>query len=209
MRLLQKASEPRELAEYRSMPDAHFDRLPTFVKNAIRQALVREQRGLCCYCMARVEPTAALSDHRMKIEHLVARSVDPDLALTWTNLLACCFGNDAKARTPKHCDTSKRDRVLTVSPFRAEDIASLSYRENGEIQTSRAELAFDITSTLNLNLAELCNNRQVALRTLLQSIDLTHPTSRHAALRRCTTPDKKGELPPFAGALEWWLRQRR
>ena len=28
------------------------------------------------------------------------------------------------------------------------------------------------------------------------------------ALAECSTPDVGGNLPPFAGALEWWLRRR-
>ena len=28
------------------------------------------------------------------------------------------------------------------------------------------------------------------------------------ALSQCSTPDASGNLPPFAGALEWWLRRR-
>ncbi|MCC7074546.1 MAG: TIGR02646 family protein, partial [Deltaproteobacteria bacterium] len=63
MRAITKGQEPRSLVEHRA--NAHCDYANYADKDGLRAALVRDQRGLCCYCMTRVEATGT----GMKIEH--------------------------------------------------------------------------------------------------------------------------------------------
>jgi hypothetical protein len=72
-------------------------------KDGLRAALVRDQRGLCCYCMTRVEATGT----RMKIEHWRCQSRNADLELAYSNLLAACLGGMV---SPRRLSTATRAR---------------------------------------------------------------------------------------------------
>ena len=86
MRAITKGQEPRSLVEHRATAHCHYANFGD--KDGLRAALVRDQRGLCCYCMSRVEATGT----RMKIEHWRCQSRNEDLELTYSNLLASCLG---------------------------------------------------------------------------------------------------------------------
>ena len=61
-----------------------FDQLN---KSVIREALIKEQKGLCAYCMRRIRDNSSLS-----IEHIVPVSAVPSKALDYWNMVACCDG---------------------------------------------------------------------------------------------------------------------
>lgn len=72
MRAIRKVKEPAQWLEFRSRAGATFDDVDA-PKDALRQALVREQAGICCYCMGRIRSGAA----SMKIEHWAAQRPTP------------------------------------------------------------------------------------------------------------------------------------
>lgn len=212
MRLIRKGAEPPLLLAYRKTPGARYDGLPTDAKAELRRALVREQHGLCCFCMQRIEP-AVSPDLRVKIAHFIPQKVDDTRDLEWPNLLAACPGNEGAPRARQHCDTRQGDRALRLSPCEPTHVATLSYSTHGELRTSREDLREDIHETLNLNDEALCARRRDAVLGMVNVLrkrdrgQFTTPTLRRALLE-CGTPDSKGNLPPFAGALEWWLNRR-
>ena len=78
MLLITKGPEPPALRSYRATPGNAYDGANfTPVKDAIRAALLRDQRHLCCYCMRRISaelrPTSPKPDAPrepwMKVEH--------------------------------------------------------------------------------------------------------------------------------------------
>ena len=90
MRTIRKGAEPNSLAQHRHTDGADYQNYRD--KDALRTFLVREQRGLCCYCMARVRADR----DAMKIEHWHSQSGHPQEQLDYTNLLASCMGNDGR-----------------------------------------------------------------------------------------------------------------
>ena len=52
MRAITKGAEPPSLTAHRQTPHCDYDNYPD--KAALRQALVTEQRSICCYCMRRI-----------------------------------------------------------------------------------------------------------------------------------------------------------
>lgn len=74
MRTIQKGVEPRSLLEYRKTADPHYDGYQD--KQEVRDQLVHEQRGLCCYCQSRIRANPG----RMKIEHWQSQS--PNLTVS-------------------------------------------------------------------------------------------------------------------------------
>jgi uncharacterized protein (TIGR02646 family) len=213
MRLIRKGAEPPLLLAYRKTQGARYGGLPAEAKVELRSALVRDQHGLCCFCMQRVEARVA-PELKVKIAHRVPQAVDPARDLEWNNLFAACHGNEGAPHERQHCDTRQGKEELRVSPREPAHVASLSYTVRGEIRTSRDDLRKDLAKTLNLNDPALCNARREARESLLRAMaqragkrEFSSPELRRA-LERASTPDVSGNLPPFAGALEWWLRRR-
>ena len=68
--------DEKETDKIRSFFDNYFP------KTEVKEVLVREQKGLCAYCMRRI-----YRDSHCKIEHLVPLSRDKEKALDYHNLL--------------------------------------------------------------------------------------------------------------------------
>ncbi len=71
MKTISKGREPASLTEHRAGEYCGYDNYAA--KDELRAALVKEQRGLCCYCMGRI----SASSTRMKIEHWRCQSLHP------------------------------------------------------------------------------------------------------------------------------------
>jgi hypothetical protein len=54
MRNIQKTPEPTSLTQHRCNTNTDYDNYAE--KNELRESLVNEQRGICCYCMQRIQP---------------------------------------------------------------------------------------------------------------------------------------------------------
>ena len=63
MRSIAKGSEPESLRSFRAGGGRYGD-FPEAPKQKLRESLVAEQRGLCCYCMSSISASSsAMSDH--------------------------------------------------------------------------------------------------------------------------------------------------
>lgn len=164
MRAIHKLPEPGSLTEYRLLAGAIYDGMPQQVKQDLRVALVQEQRGLCCYCMGRIRAEQS----GMRIEHWAAKAAHPELALTYSNLLAACHGGEGDRRPQQHCDVYKGDNALNINPATEPgDFASrFIYDPTGRISSDQAPARPDL-DTLNLNAAILKNNRKAVVDALL------------------------------------------
>jgi uncharacterized protein (TIGR02646 family) len=212
MRLIRKGPEPPLFLAYRKTPGARYDGLPADAKSELRAALVRDQRGLCCFCMQRVEAAVA-PELKVKIAHWMPQQVAAARALEWTNLLGACPGNEGAPYDRQHCDTRQGSAALRISPCEPTHIASLSYTVRGEICSSREDLRDDLDAKLNLNDISLCAGRREAVTRMAGALRQKNKgafteAAMRSALSRYSTPDASGNLPPFAGAVEWWLRRR-
>lgn len=212
MRLIRKGPEPSPLLAFRKTAGARYGGLPSDTKSAMREALVREQHGLCCFCMQRIEPTVS-PELRVKIAHWMPQAIDESRDLQWQNLFAACAGNEGAPFEHQHCDTRQGNDPLTINPLEASHVASLTYSSLGAIRSSRDELQKDIDERLNLNNAALCARRREAVIAMTNALGRLRgvPFKRHdieRAIVRCGTPDERGYLPEFAAALEAWLRRR-
>ena len=86
MRTITKGDEPASLVKHRATAHADYENYPD--KDTLRSHLVREQRGLCCYCLSRIRPTA----DTMKIEHWHSQDEFSSEQLDYSNLLGACLG---------------------------------------------------------------------------------------------------------------------
>src|SRR5437016_11099382 len=101
MRPIVKGAEPMSLATHRAKPNADYDNYSK--KGDLRESLVRDQGGLCCYCMQRIHP----DETRMKVEHWLCQKDHGAQALDYGNLLGACLGGEGRPRRFQHCDTRR------------------------------------------------------------------------------------------------------
>ena len=82
MRATTKGNEPACLTQHRAAQHSFYHNYEG--KDALRAALVAEQRGLCCYCMSRI----VADSQKMKIEHWQSQSAtreDSETGLRYRN----------------------------------------------------------------------------------------------------------------------------
>ncbi len=209
MRHVRKRGAPPELTTYRAQPGARYDGDSGFppVKKAIREALVAEQHGLCCYCNQRIHP----AEQGMRIEHRVPQSVDPARDLDWRNLLGACCGNEGPGET--HCDVAKGDQQITLDPAQESHVATTTFTSEARLTSTREGFRRDIDDVLRLNCELLVERRQRALDAYIEArtARYTGTMKRETFARWLDELDAVPEghaLPPFASYLRWWLARK-
>ena len=151
--------------------------LPTlnyYEKDDLREALLHEQGFICCYCMRRIQNAVA---QKMVLEHFKPESIydgsiegKPNLTLDYENILASCTGGDKGHKKQFHCDESKRNFEITLSPINPVMMEKIKFDGLGRISTNDDVLNADI-EILNLNNQSLVRERQVILEGLKKQIN--------------------------------------
>ncbi len=160
MKQIKKAKEPPSLLAHRKKSHANYDNYAE--KDDLRDALVKEQGHICCYCMQRI----ASSAENMKIEHRQPQKKYPELQLDYQNILASCKGNDGGAKhLPRHCDTSKGEQEITLNPDEQSKNCEtlIKYKSNGLIYSDDHKINQELNDILNLNTQTLVNNRKAII----------------------------------------------
>ncbi len=202
MRKIQKDKEPRQLTEYRCLPGTNYAGFRD--TDILRASLVKEQRGLCCYCMGRIRPNA------MKIEHCLSQEDHEDQDLSYCNLLGACKGGEGKAPKNQHCDTSKGSHSLSFNPADPHfDIeANIQFLGDGTICSKNKVIDDELrANVLNLNLAWLKKARIGALAAL--QTRLQQGKKLDAAKELPNWDGSQGtELPEYAQVVAAYLRKK-
>jgi uncharacterized protein (TIGR02646 family) len=207
MRTIIKGVEPASLETHRCAAHADYENYPD--KKTLRLNLVREQRGLCCYCLSRIRPTA----DAMKIEHWHSQDKFPGEQLDYSNLLGACPGGTGQPDELQYCDTKKGNRPLSRNPANAshhvEDF--IRYKGDGMIVSNDAAFNAELENVLNLNTPFLKNNRKATLdgfhRALIKRGRLQRMTLERWLLD-WSGESHSHELQPFCQVVVYWLRKR-
>ena len=177
-------------------------------KDALRDALVVEQRGLCCYCMKRIRPSA----NDMKIEHWQCQAHYRAKQLNYRNLLGACLGGKEELDDFQHCDTKKADSALRWNPADPTHAieSRVQYDLDGTIRSNDDVFNTQLNEILNLNLSFLKNNRKALLDSLLNWWKKQpRPVSRRRIERKRREYDPgNGELTPYCQIAIWWLDRK-
>ncbi|MBK6916735.1 MAG: TIGR02646 family protein [Deltaproteobacteria bacterium] len=204
MRRIDKGPPPASLSHHAAHPDATYDDYRE--KQDLREALVRDQRGLCCYCMRRIRATS----DGVRIEHFRPRRHE-ELQLSWTNLLGACPGVVKNAREIHHtCDVSKGDQEISVDPQRLRP-GEIRYLADGTITTADVDAQADIDDVLRLNHPTLVGNRRKVHDELIRQLIGAGGRGAWgvARLAQKLAEIREGPaLPEFAGLMEFWLERR-
>ena len=133
-------------------PDTLYARLAfnQLNKGIIRKQLIREQHGLCAYCMRRI-----YDNDSTVIEHRIPVNRDPRATLNYNNMMACCDGGRKSDSTPRVlcCDASKGNKEISISPYNRDQMETIRYDKNGRIYIypRDEELEYDLNQVLYLN----------------------------------------------------------
>ena len=203
MRTIVKRREPTSLTEHRLRPHSDYDNYPD--KEALRDALVSEQRGLCCYCMG------GIRKDKMKVEHWRSQRRCRTQQLNYRNLLAACRGGEGEPRAQQHCDTRKGNDDLKWNPGDPSHSVEtrIRYELDGAIRSDDSEFDAQLCQVLNLNHPMLKSVRQGVLDAVLEWWRSRSPVPRARLEReRNRQAPGKGELQPYCQVAVWWLDQR-
>ncbi|MBN9419148.1 MAG: TIGR02646 family protein [Candidatus Eremiobacteraeota bacterium] len=158
---IHKGEEPLSFTHWKAQ--ASEDWTPTYEglqnpeKRELHQALVNEQRELCCYCGRRI---SAQDSH---IEHFQPQSKRPDLALAYPNLHASCIRATSRG-LPLHCGHLKDEgyhEQNAVFPT-SECEHRFSYQLDGHIRGQDVGAVY-MVDLLGLDIPFLTNRREEAL----------------------------------------------
>lgn len=204
MRTIQKGPEPATLTQHRQQPHADYDNYAD--KATLRQALVAEQRGLCCYCQSRIRATP----EGMKIEHWQCQADNPGRQLDYSNLLGACPGGHGRPEREQHCDTRKGNNRLCFSvcdpahPIERQ----IRYLGDGTIKADDTAIDEDLNAVLNLNLSRLVSNRKAVLAAFQQRLQDGRRVDPARELPKWDG-SALGDLPEFAQVVVYWLRKKQ
>ena len=206
MKAIIKRTEPSSLTHHRACQ--HCDYGNCADKQRLREALVVEQRGLCCYCMGSI----CASPDKMKIEHWKCRAKHEDQELVYRNLLGACLGGEGQLGSQQHCDTRKGDRELKWNPanpaHRIEE--RLEYEPDGTVRAQDPEFNEQLNEVLNLNLPLIKSNRRAAWTAALKWWQQRRRPVSRACLERKVQKlaDDTGNLKPYCQVAVWLLRKK-
>jgi uncharacterized protein (TIGR02646 family) len=210
MRNIVKGVEPKSLAEHRCTEFADYENnYKGEDKQELREHLVAEQRGLCCYCLSRIRPETT----RMRIEHWQSQSAFPERQLDYANLLGACIGGEGGPPELHHCDKKRQDSPLSKNPAdTAHDVElATHYDKDGTIRSTDPQFDFELNQILNLNLPLLKNNRKAVLNQFLE-VGPKHGDWNKALLEKKLAEwngeTSTGWLEPYCQVIVYWLRKR-
>lgn len=207
MLFIKKSAPPVIFQNYTQQKNAHFDDMPTEVKQTLRESLVAEQGGICAYCMKRI----FANKDEMKIEHLEPRA--PENELDYHNLLAVCHGGEEGNKKHYTCDKKKGNQHLHLSPLRKADMATITYRA-GKIYSSSEVYQHDLHDILNLNDENLIQKRNEALIAFQRALrrKCKNASASQAVLSRYYRKYRdhtKDDYKPYAGVIIFYLKRRQ
>lgn len=206
MRKITKGNEPVALTQWRRVnPRGRYPDLSHVERNAIRQACIEEQYGLCAHCCNAISLNSAHNEHVEAQRDAQNRTVD------FSNIVASC-------NRPQQCGIAHAHQALPLTALMDECETELKFYLSGRVEglSPRA-----ITSIQVLNLGDsreknraLFNDRRDIINALLfnSRMDGSDLTIENIDLLRILEeelqqPDENRQLKPFSPVLINVIRQ--
>lgn len=131
-------------------------------KKEIKEAIVIETHGKCAYCESKMRHVSPGD-----IEHIVPKSLSPELSFAWDNLTLACTT----------CNTNKSNKPGIIDPYLDEPTEHLLFSGPMIFKKNGSQLGFQSIKFLDLNRFELISKRAEKLSSverMLASIDNGH-----------------------------------
>lgn len=220
MRSIRKGNEPDDLAQCREEGGPIYEHFTG--TNALCAQLVREQHGICCYCMGRISTSKGTAT----VEHWAPRHPQADVEgphqLDYWNMLAVCRGLSTEAdpegrsttnlrKDQKHCDRRKEQQYLSRNPANPDHAVEdfISYDPQGYIYSPNDEI-FDreLESVLNLNTPFLRGQRRAIYDALESAVQMMPSLDLEGAIQEWRNPQSDGDLRPYCQVAVFFLKLR-
>lgn len=198
MKCIVKGQEPQAFFEWKSLENSDwiptYDTLPGDTKQILKEALIREQGFLCCYCEQRL---TASDSH---VEHLRPQGDFPDKALEYLNMFSSCQGERIKG-DPVHCGHAKGswfDEVLLISPLKADCETRFSYTGDGRIKCREEsdKAAIETIKKLGLGIPKLNALRKAVIDPFLDG-EITEAEEISLFVGKYLERNRDGSFQPF------------
>lgn len=141
-----------------------------YAKSELRDALVKEQFFICCYCNDVIKGKPLDT----KIEHFLPKETYKQTIFDYQNLLAACNGGERESERPLHCDSFKLSKdpskFQLVSPFDNDASKHFYFNVDREIK-SNTEQGKNTIIFLNIDSKRLNFRRKVAIKKYLEILD--------------------------------------
>ncbi|WP_223754975.1 retron system putative HNH endonuclease [Myxococcus sp. RHSTA-1-4] len=212
MRPIVRSAEPASFKDWKARASARWrptwENLKRPEKPEVLSALLRDQGYVCCYCERRIDPDRAQRESH--IEHLQPRHHAPELALEFSNLLACCQAGleEQPRQVPAHCGHLKGDTPIEVHPLMRDCRDYFVFDSAGGVRPNdadpaRAAAARRTIDTLGLDIPKLVAQRNMAIEAVLPLLqdDAFGDDALRAFLAAFDGKDAKGHHSPFATAV--------
>ena len=168
MKYIQKDSTPQALRDWfegQLLPDGQrincgYGDMPSDVRAVVKQRLLEEQGGLCCYTGMRV------NSENSHIEHFKPQSARIEYEdVNYRNLLAAYSGISKRCQFGAHAKDDWYDENLLVSPLHQSCETKFRFKQSGKIAPSDNEDAAAVETIRRLRLDDqsLEENRQSAI----------------------------------------------
>jgi uncharacterized protein (TIGR02646 family) len=206
---------PKSLIRHKAQPHSTYENYPE--KDDLREALLKEQQYLCCYCMRRIQmPT----EEKMKIEHFKPFSIyngtkgKEDLTLNYGNLLATCKGGEGGLKGNFHCDKSKGNKEIRLNPTDKSLMDLIKFTAAGEIYTNVKDLDTELDEVLCLNTYALKEERKEVWKAVEQVLKKQFGNKTvtksfiNEKIRHWETVSERGEAKPFVAVVLYHLRKK-
>ena len=162
MKRIVKSPEPEDFREWKEKWRSNelepgwgeFDTKP--IKQAVKQALLKEQGYICCFCEINV------SMDNGHIAHLRDQAGHPKLALEYDNLFYSC--TEQPKTEPQTSGHAQKNAILPISPLADDCESRFLYTMNGKIhpKSDADKDAAETVRILNLNAKRLAQSREQA-----------------------------------------------
>jgi uncharacterized protein (TIGR02646 family) len=210
MKLIKKRKvEPRNLQTYRRQNGTNYDSFSRDIglgeiepPTGLRGILLTDQGFICAYCMKRIphkfiEKEVEKDD--FKIEHFIhqksQQSIANKLDITYSNMLACCMGNEGQKKIFQTCDTRKGKKALTISPLNEAHLRTLKYAPDGSIHSTNGTFENEIEKILNLNEDNLKRQREAIYRLIEKRVRIEFAKPHFTRVQKNTYLDSQ---------IKWW-----
>lgn len=203
MRKIDKIASPTDFEKFKhdfkreNGYDAKFGDLQANEKRKLKEELIKEQYGLCCYCMKKIDW------YNSHVEHFIPRSLMPEKEMDYFNLLASCNGYNDSRENCGHKKDNWYSEYLTVSPFSDDCEKIFKYMPDGRI------LSDDLRGKETIKHLELDN--ELLTRARRSAIYISgffdeelDDDMREELIREYSIPND-GELPAFCKAVTYCL----
>lgn len=228
---IKKGPTPDSLRAFQRQADASYDS-PGFPRDDVYEALLKEQGGICAYCMCRIRlPKDVTPENRdqteIHIEHWIPQSGEAykgyytqeecdKLAIDYRNMLGVCPGGRKKSHQYSTCDTHRGNAHIVLNPQDERMIDTLYYCSDGQIKSTDCCIDKNLGyGKLNLNTEQLKSNRKSAIDSCKRVMLKQRANGKwtrsmiEKQIAHYEGRDEDGNRYPFAGAVLYWLKKHR